>query len=73
MKDNFGAVLFYDAGYVYKKNLPNLKQKLLSGAGVGLRYHSPIGPFRFDIATPLNPRGKFDKKIHLYFGIGQNF
>lgn len=71
--ENFGWVLFYDVGNVYSNALPNLKQKQLQGAGAGLRYYTPIGPLRLDVAFPLNRRHKVDSACQVYFSIGQSF
>lgn len=69
----YGFVLFYDVGRVYKANLPILRKKLLESVGFGLRYATPIGPLRLDIAIPLNPRRKIDPHFQIYFSIGQSF
>ena len=42
------------------------------GAGLGIRLYTAIGPVRFDVATPLNPRDD-DDSIQIYFSIGQSF
>tara|TARA_R110002124_G_scaffold149220_1_gene314918 strand:+ start:50444 stop:52228 length:1785 start_codon:yes stop_codon:yes gene_type:complete len=44
----------------------------LWGAGSGLRYHTPIGPLRFDFAVPLNKRPQ-DDSYQFYISIGQAF
>ena len=42
------------------------------GAGLGVRYYSPIGPVRLDIAAPLNAR-QGDPGVQIYVSIGQAF
>ena len=42
------------------------------GAGVGLRYGTPFGPLRIDVAVPLN-KGPLDPDYGIYAGIGQAF
>ncbi len=43
-----------------------------SGAGIGLRYATPIGPLRVDVAAPVS--GDTDgEDFYLYFGIGHSF
>ena len=42
-----------------------------SGAGIGLRYDTPIGPIRFDVAAPVS--GPTGDGVQLYLGIGQAF
>jgi translocation and assembly module TamA len=46
---------------------------LFWGTGVGLRYYTPIGPIRLDVAFPLNPRQSIDDSFQLYVSIGQAF
>lgn len=79
-KDNLGFVFFYDIGNVYKNNFPDLNKKILQSVGLGLRYYTPVGPVRLDLAVPLNPRkkmrrkkGYFDRPLEAYFSIGQAF
>jgi len=42
-------------------------------AGLGLRYSSPIGPLRADIAVPVNARDNIDDSFQIYLSIGQAF
>ena len=40
--------------------------------GAGIRYHTPVGPVRLDLATPLsNDAG--DPAVQVYIGIGQAY
>lgn len=41
-------------------------------AGIGVRYNTLVGPIRFDVATPINPRDGEDP-IQVYVSIGQAF
>jgi len=68
---NFGIVPFFDAGNAYDSTFPKLGD-LRFGAGIGGRFYTNFGPFRLDLATPLNPR-KGDGKVALYISIGQAF
>lgn len=70
--ENFGLVWFYDVGNVYGDSIPNLKEGLLQSVGLGIRYYTPIGPLRLDIAFPLNKRC-IDHSLEAYFSIGQSF
>ncbi|WP_244595708.1 autotransporter assembly complex protein TamA [Bosea lathyri] len=70
--DTIGIVPFADAGTAFSSTLPDFKEKLQYSAGLGLRYYTPIGPIRVDVAAPLNPR-KGDKPFALYVSIGQAF
>lgn len=77
--DDFGIVFFYDIGNVYRNYFPQLGKKLLKSTGIGIRYYTPIGPLRLDIAFPLNRRKKrfrkgfIDNVVEAYFSIGQSF
>nr|WP_218058771.1 autotransporter assembly complex family protein [Gilliamella apicola] len=43
------------------------KTKFYTGAGFGIRWASPIGPIKIDLATPLS---KNSGSVHLYIGLG---
>ncbi len=68
---NWGAVAFVDSGAVSESGIPG-SGALAVGLGVGVRYFTPIGPVRADVATPLNHR-EGDSPIQVYIGIGQAF
>jgi translocation and assembly module TamA len=69
----FGVVPFIDGGQVYDDVYPELSSGDLQwAAGLGLRYFSPIGPIRLDVATPINPRD-VDDPFQFYISIGQAF
>ena len=72
-RGNFGWAFFYDVGNVYGTNLPKLQIRQLQSVGMGIRYATPIGPLRFDIAVPLNPRAHIDPRMQIFFSIGQSF
>ncbi len=69
---NLGVVLFYDIGNVYTNFIPDFKDGVRQSLGLGLRYYTPIGPIRADIAFPLNKR-HIDNTCEVYFSIGQAF
>jgi translocation and assembly module TamA len=80
---NFGAAFFVDGGHVsYVDNnstllAPRTAAGVASdgfqvGAGAGVRYYTPIGPIRFDVAVPLNARPSDDRWV-IYIGLGQAF
>jgi translocation and assembly module TamA len=69
--EDWGAAAFVDGGYVAADTFPGLDQLRL-GAGVGVRYHTALGPIRLDVAIPLNKRSG-DPDYALYVGIGQAF
>ena len=70
--DDYGIVPFFDAGTVTEHTFPSFDEELQYAAGLGLRYYSPIGPIRADVAVPLNPREK-DDPVAFYISIGQAF
>lgn len=72
-ENNFGVALFLDAGTVDTSTFPNFDERVLFGAGPSFRYFTPVGPIRFDIGFPLNPRKGVDSSYQLYFSIGQSF
>jgi translocation and assembly module TamA len=72
---NFGTAVFLDGGNV-SNNLNPLKGAVKLGAGVGLRYYTPIGPIRLDLALPLQRRSDGpnpDDSFEIYIGLGQAF
>ncbi|HJR23345.1 MAG TPA: autotransporter assembly complex family protein [Dongiaceae bacterium] len=70
--DDYGIVPFFDAGTVTEDTFPSFDEKLQYAAGIGLRYYSPIGPIRADVAVPLNAR-EDDDPVAFYISIGQAF
>ena len=68
---NIGAALFVDAGQVSAENAP-FQGTLREGVGTGVRYYTPIGPIRVDVAVPLNKPPNGDS-FELYLGLGQAF
>lgn len=61
--------LFYEAGNVYNDNEPMDLDNLLTDWGFGLRWRSPMGPLRFELAFPLDPRPGDDPQ-QFVFSIG---
>ncbi|MES1989357.1 MAG: autotransporter assembly complex family protein [Pseudomonadota bacterium] len=68
-----GLVAFVDAGQVYSRVTPDFSDELQVGAGIGLRYYTPIGPVRADVAMPVNRRHGIDDAVQFYFSLGQAF
>lgn len=60
IKDKWSAAAFIDAGDAF-----DTKPKLHTGIGAGVRYKSPIGPIRADIASPTDDL----KDVHFYFSL----
>jgi translocation and assembly module TamA len=63
--DTLGAAVFVDAGDAFDR--PGAFDPAL-GYGLGLRWRSPVGPFRGDIAY-----GQRTHKVRLHFSVGFNF
>jgi translocation and assembly module TamA len=63
--DALGAAVFLDAGDAFDD--PGAF-KLHTGAGIGVRWRSPIGPFRADVAYGLRT-----EKMRLHFSVGFSF
>jgi translocation and assembly module TamA len=68
---NFGFALFVDAGQV-SASLRATPEEVRVGAGAGVRYYTPIGPIRLDIAVPTKSRPNQDA-FDIYIGLGQSF
>jgi translocation and assembly module TamA len=64
-------VPFFDVGSAYRTTLPNF-DNLKYSAGLGLRYYTPVGPVRLDVAVPINPQPG-DSKYGVYISLGQAF
>jgi translocation and assembly module TamA len=68
---NWGFVAFVDAGQV-SASLKPLPDDIRVGTGAGVRYYTPIGPIRFDLAVPVDRRAGEDS-FEVYIGLGQAF
>ncbi|MZR32205.1 autotransporter assembly complex protein TamA [Sneathiella litorea] len=71
--DSIGLVPFIEGGNVFESMAPDFSGEFLWGAGLGFRYYTAIGPIRFDVAVPLNPRKNVDDSYQFYISIGQAF
>ncbi len=69
---HFGAAFFVDGGQVSDK-LKVVPSSLYVGVGAGIRYYTPIGPVRFDVAVPTKHYSSDDQAFQVYFGLGQAF
>jgi outer membrane protein assembly factor BamA len=64
----FGAVggaVFADIGNVFARTIKF--DQLRYGAGVGIRYLSPVGPLRIDVARPFGRYQTYEKDAFQYF------
>lgn len=69
---NWGAVGFVDSAYLTQGAALSGENDFRTGAGLGVRYFTPIGVLRLDVARALNPRPQ-DPSVGVYIGIGQAF
>jgi translocation and assembly module TamA len=70
--DSIGVVAFADFGVVGRDPFPEDLDNNHYGAGLGLRYLTPVGPLRVDVAFPVDGAADADD-YYLYIGIGQAF
>ncbi|MHB8720566.1 MAG: autotransporter assembly complex protein TamA [Steroidobacteraceae bacterium] len=68
---NLGMAVFVDAGQV-SGSLKAVPGEFRIGTGAGVRYYTPIGPIRLDVAVPA-PRRPGDDAFEIYIGLGQAF
>ena len=71
VRERIGLVAFADYGEVWTEDGWNGGSAWHSGAGIGVRYDTPIGPLRFDVAGPTG--GDTGDGVQLYLGLGQAF
>jgi translocation and assembly module TamA len=81
---SWGAAAFVDGGQV-SDSLKPFSGKCAVGAGAGVRYYTPIGPIRLDIAVPTRRYSVMqvaapaphhvldDDAFEIYIGLGQSF
>ena len=69
---DLGGVAFVESGAVSEDLVPTFEDGVQYAAGGGVRYYSPVGPIRVDVAVPLNPRDS-DDSYQFYISIGQAF
>ena len=72
INDDFSAVAFADWGHISANSVPGFDGLSHSGAGLGVRYNTGIGPIRLDIAVPVAGENS-GSSYQIYIGIGQAF
>ncbi|WGF88908.1 autotransporter assembly complex protein TamA [Marinivivus vitaminiproducens] len=70
--DTIGGALFVDGGTAYSDSMFQGGDEPRFGAGFGVRYITPIGPLRADLAFPVNGRDN-DDAFQFYVSLGQAF
>lgn len=68
----FGGTLFADGGNVWTSYRDIRPGEMKWGAGLGVRYASPIGPLRFEVGWKLD-RQPFEDPYVWFFSIGSPF
>ncbi len=68
----FSVIAFTDIGNVWPDNSHLTPLKLRGGAGIGLRYHSPLGILRIDYGLKIN-REPGESAGEFYFSVGHAF
>lgn len=68
----YSLVGFYDMGFVGADPMPGKNGDWHAGAGLGLRFDTPLGPIRLDVATPTTGPDA-GRRAEFYVGIGQAF
>ncbi len=72
-----GAVMFVDAGNVYRTVSEMDLTEIRTSVGFGLRYRSPVGPIRVDLGIKLDPKvlpnGQQERLTALHISLGQAF
>lgn len=74
VNDSLTFAAFADAGQVSSGAFTGTSD-WHAGGGFGVRYDTPIGPLRLDLATPIrrNASASGSSDLQLYLGIGQAF
>ena len=76
-----GGAIFYDTGNVFERPTDFTLRDFTHTAGAGLRFQTPLGPVRLDVGFNLRPKFRLqddgsesrEKRIHVFFTLGQTF
>ena len=69
VRGSLGAVLFADVGNVFAKPSTVTLSEVREMLGVGVRYETPVGPLRLDVARLMDRRPNEDR-YQLFFSVG---
>ncbi len=67
IQGNWSGAVFTDFGNAFDPDYPD---QIEASAGVGVRWRSPIGQVRFDVALPLTKEGSKDYPVRLHLVLG---
>lgn len=73
LTETIGLVPFFDIGNVYTTEYPTVHGKWFKSTGLGFRFFTFMGPFRVDLAFPLDRRKELDPLFKVLASIGQMF
>lgn len=73
VSEKIGLVAFVDWGSVGPDSFVAADSPYQTGVGLGVRYGTPIGPIRVDVATPYSDANDRWQDYELYIGVGQAF
>lgn len=72
--DRLSGVLFQDIGTLIQKDFAEIKGgRLFAASGFGFRYHTPIGPLRFDMGFKWKKRFPSDLRYAWFLTLGHAF
>jgi translocation and assembly module TamA len=73
LTETIGLVPFFDMGSVWTTEYPTKHGKWFKSAGLGFRFFTFMGPFRADLAFPIDRRKHIDPVYKVLVSIGQMF
>ena len=62
--------VFWDFGHVWEKEFGAFDDDISHSLGVGIRFRTPIGPVRFDLAAPIYSE---EQHIRWHLTLGEAF
>lgn len=69
----FSGTVFVDFGNVWPSANTIKPDELHYAAGIGLRFATPIGPIRFDVASKINKQRAAESTFEFHLSVGQAF